>query len=324
MKKPLETTRPSPHILSERALAALALLGGVTALTFSPLFVRWADAPAIITSLYRMLITAAILSLPAGLALRRLGQRGRAAPGVPATGLPATTTALAIPLVAGLFSGMDHALWGSGVQHTTVANATLLNYIAPLWVALFAVLVWKQRMGGRFWLGLLFTLGGAAAVLGSTAVLRPQFTSGDLLAVASSFFYAGYFLVVQRGRREMDTLPFMWLATLSCGLLLAAAAWLLRLPLTGYSPATYFTFLMAALVSQLGGYFSITYALGKLPATVVTPTMVAQPVLTALLSVPFAGETLILPQILGGAAALFGIFLINTAGNGKPKTRQPV
>lgn len=295
--------------LSERGLAVLALLGGVAALTLSPLFVRWANAPGLVTSLYRMSITALLLALPLPFWKSAAVQVSRLVKAKPA-GLAAM---LGWPLLAGLFSGMDHGLWSSAVERTTVANATLLNYIAPLWVALFAVLVWKQRMKPRFWLGLLLTLGGAAAVLGGSALVRPQFTAGDWLAVASSIFYGGYFLLVQRGRRQMDTLPFMWLATLSSGALLTAAVIWFGLPVTGYSTATYITFILAALISQLGGYFSITYALGRLPATVVTPTMVAQPVLTALLSVPTTGESLIPAQILGGAIALLGIFLVNTS-----------
>ena len=48
---------------------------------------------------------------------------------------------------------------------TAVANATLLNNLAPVWVALLAALVWRQRLGGRFWLGLALACIGAAIVL---------------------------------------------------------------------------------------------------------------------------------------------------------------
>jgi drug/metabolite transporter (DMT)-like permease len=39
--------------------------------------------------------------------------------------------------------------------------------------------------------------------------------------------------------------------------------------------------------------------------------MIAQLVLTSLLAIPLAGESLSLPQILGGLAVLAGIFLVN-------------
>ena len=83
------------------------------------------------------------------------------------------------------------------------------------------------------------------------------------------------------------------------------------LPLFGYSPRTYFIFIGAAVISQIGGYFSISYALGHLPASYVSPTMVAQPLLTSILAIPLASEVLKNNQIFGGILILLGIFLIN-------------
>ena len=83
------------------------------------------------------------------------------------------------------------------------------------------------------------------------------------------------------------------------------------LPLAGYPPLTWLVFLAAGLLSQIGGYFAIAYALGHLPASVVSPTMILQPVLTALLAYVFAGEALAPLQWIGGLAALGGIYLVN-------------
>ena len=71
------------------------------------------------------------------------------------------------------------------------------------------------------------------------------------------------------------------------------------------------TFLGAALISQIIGYFSVGYALGHLPASVVSPTMIAQPMLTALLAIPLAGELLTVEVVLGGIFVLTGIYLVN-------------
>ena len=86
------------------------------------------------------------------------------------------------PILAGVFSSLDHGLWATAIEQTTVANATLLNNISPLWVALFAILVWRERLGLRFWVGLAALLAGASAVLGSTILIRPDFVSGDFYA----------------------------------------------------------------------------------------------------------------------------------------------
>jgi drug/metabolite transporter (DMT)-like permease len=108
----------------------------------------------------------------------------------------------------------------------------------------------------------------------------------------------------------VDTLTYVWLVALTSALLLLAANLAFRNPLTGYPPATYAAFAGAALISQVAGYFSVGYALGHLPASTVAPTMIAQPVLTALLAIPLAGEPLQLGQILGGLGVLSGILMV--------------
>jgi drug/metabolite transporter (DMT)-like permease len=59
------------------------------------------------------------------------------------------------------------------------------------------------------------------------------------------------------------------------------------------------------------GWLAINYALGHLPAAVVSPTLLAQPVLTAIIAVPLLGQAMGPQQILGGAVALSGIYLLN-------------
>ena len=281
----------------DRILPYLALSSAVLALTFSSLFIRWANAPGTVTTFYRMTI-GAIAFFPffmhQPVEQRRIDRRW-----------------LFLPLIGGLFTAMDHATWATAIESTRVANATLLNNLAPLWVALVAILVWRERLPGGFWLGLVMALGGAAVVLGSDFVTRPQLNGGNLLAVASSLFYGGYFLTTQRGREHFSTISYVFIITFVCSLVLLGINLAQGKALTGYSGQTYLVFLAAGLISQVIGYFSTAYALGHLPASIVSPTMISQPVLTALLAIPFAGESLAPAQILGGLVVLGGIYLVN-------------
>jgi drug/metabolite transporter (DMT)-like permease len=70
-------------------------------------------------------------------------------------------------------------------------------------------------------------------------------------------------------------------------------------------------FLATAVVSQLIGYMALAYALGHLPASIVAPTMVLQPVVTAILAIPLLNETPNAWQVIGGLIALSGIYIVN-------------
>jgi drug/metabolite transporter (DMT)-like permease len=65
------------------------------------------------------------------------------------------------------------------------------------------------------------------------------------------------------------------------------------------------------LVSQLGGYLALTYALGHLPATVTSVSLLVQGPLTAILAAWLLGEPLTGALILGGALVLLGVGLAN-------------
>ena len=278
-------------------LPYLALGTGIVALGFSAIFVRWANAPGPVMGLYRIGLSTAILA-PFFFIRRRVNG-----------GL--SRQVLIFPVLGGIMTAFDHALWNTSVNFTSAANATLLGNTAPLWVALAAWLIWRERLAGGFWLGLALTLIGAATVLGSDFLRHPTLGLGDVLAILAGVFYAGYFLVTQRGRIHLDTLSYIWLVGLSSSLGLLAISLVLRLPVTGYSTQTYLAFLAAAIVSQTGGYLAVGYALGHLPASLVAPTMIGQPVVTALLAIPLLGEALVTSQWLGGLSVLVGIYLVH-------------
>ncbi len=282
---------------------------GILFLSFSPLFTHWADAPGIVTSFFRMLISVIVLTPFVGKIFPNPNKRVLNEDTNAKSRL--TWHQILIPLLAGAFSGIDHALWGTALKETSVANATLLNYISPLWVSLIAIFILKEKYRVTYWFGLVLVLSGSISVLN---ILNTNITfnfRGEGFAMISSFFYAGYFLLTQQGRTYLSTLQQLFISLFSCCLTLGLIIIVLQLPVVGYSQTTYLIFLLSALLSQLLGYFSLTHSLGKIPASIVSPSLSLQPVITALLAIPFANQNLAGYQIIGGLLVLVGIITIN-------------
>lgn len=293
-----------------RYLPYAALLLGVLALGFSALFTRWAAAPGPVTGLYRMAISALVLT--------PIVLRARTRP------LAWPRDGLRLAVLGGGFLAMDLALWNTAVHLTTAANAALFANTAPLWVALAAWLLFRERLNRRFWFALVITLSGAAAVLGADFVQHPSLSWGDLLGLGAGVFYAGYLLTTQSARRGLGTLPYVWMVGLASSVVLLGICLALGMPLTGYSGQTYLAFFGLALVTQVVGYLAVGYALGHLPAAFVAPTMVGQPVVTAALAIPLLGEIPTAAQSLGGLAVLAGVLLVHRSRNERARRSQPV
>ena len=275
----------------------IALVVGITALSFSAMFVRWSEAPGPVTGFYRLLISTILLT---PLFVRQQKQLE-----------PIDKKYLAFPLLAGIFTAFDFALWNSSLKFTTAANATLLGNTSPLWVALFALFIFREKLRSIFWLGLFIALTGAVLVLGSDFLRHPTLGIGDLLACTAAIFYAGYQLITQRGRKHIDPFRYIWFVGVSATIGMFIMNLLLGNSFTGYSTQTWIIFFVTAIVSQIIGYLAITYSLGHLPASVVSPTLIGQPILTTILAIPLLGEIPTNIQWVGGAIALTGIYIVN-------------
>ena len=282
---------------NKSALAYLALGAGVLALSFSAMFVRWANAPGPITAFYRLFFSIFLL-------LPFLIPRIKNNP-------DARSWSVLFPLLAGIFTACDLALWTSSLSYTTAANATLLGNTAPLWVALGTWLILKKSLTTAFWRGLIITLVGAAVIMGTDFILHPRFGVGDLMATFTGFFYGGYYLITEKSRSHFDSVTHIWFVGIGASIALFVINNILQNPFVGYDRSTWLVFLSSAVVSQLIGYMALAYALGHLPASIVAPTMVLQPVVTAILAIPFLGEIPTIWQGIGGAIALVGIYIVN-------------
>jgi len=291
-----------------RSLPAYLALGvGILSLSFSAMFVRWADAPGPVTAFYRLFISVFLL-FP--FFLPRIKTN------------PSIRSRLVIfPLLAGVFTACDLALWTASLSYTTASNATLLGNTSPLWVALGTWFILKQELSAGFWRGLAFALFGAALIMGTDFLLHPRFGVGDLMAVFTGFFYGGYFLFTEKSRVTFDPVSHIWLVGIGASVSLFMINLVLHNPLSGFDTKTWLVFLATALVSQLIGYMSLAYALGHLPASVVSPTMILQPVITTILAIPLLGEIPSIWQGIGGAIALVGIYIVNQSHlKSQPKT----
>ncbi len=280
-------------------LAYLALVVGLFALGASPIFVRAADAPGIVTSFYRMLIGLMALTWPL---LRQ-------ARGWSAWSRPAVNAAL----LAGFFFAADLALWSTGVVLGDAVGPTLLSNTAPVWVGIATLFFFRRPLGRRFWLGLSVALVGAAATLILGQQERPELGLGSFLGLLSGIFYAGYFVATERARQALNSALAFGLSALISTLVLLATALLLHLPLSGFDRPTILNILGAGVVVQIIGYLAISYALGRLPATLVAVTLLGQPVLTALLVGPWLGEPVTTAQAVGGALVLAGVWIVQRA-----------
>ena len=279
---------------SKRLAAYLALVGGIVCIAWSAIFVRWTDIPGPASAFYRMLVPALVL-LPSYLFDRRR--------------TPVDLRTLGIIAFGGLFFAFDLALYNTAILRTSAANATLLGNNTPIFVGLLTWLVLRRAPARTFWVGLLLAILGAVVILWADLKQHAQIGVGDLMALSASACFAVYLMVTEKIRSSTGTLAFLRLAMISSTVALLLMNLAMGISLRAPHGQTLWAVLGLGLVSQLGGYLFLTYALGHLPATLTSISLLTQGPLTAAMAAVLLGEPLTMPQIFGGILVLAGVAL---------------
>ncbi len=272
--------------------AYLALVAGIVCIAWSAIFVRWTDIPGPASAFYRMLIPAVVL-LPT-----ILFERG---------GTRLNGRMFWIIALGGLFFALDLALYNTSILKTSAANATLLGNNTPIVVGLLSWMVFGRRPQAAFWLGLLMAIGGTLVILWADLGRHVQFGVGDVMALGAAACFAVYLLATERVRTSTSTLAFLRLAMISSTVALLLINLALGISLRVPHGRTLWAILGLGLISQLGGYLALTYALGHLPATITSISLLTQGPLTAVMAAVLLGEPLTLPLIVGGTLVLAGV-----------------
>ena len=290
----MSAPRPVPSVAV--GLAVVALVAGALAMGVSPVFVRLAGVGPFTSAFYRV-----FLALPALWLWARLEARGP-------TALPDPGWTPAILMCGGLFAG-DLFFWHLAILHTSIANATLLATLAPIWVALFSGLFIGEPVTRWMLAGLSLCIAGAALLVGSNWGDQSGHWLGDLFGLATSVFFGLYFLAVRVARRRAMSALIVFRSSILTAAVLAVVA--------GVSEGTWWpgsltgalAMVALAVVSHTGGQGLLAYALGHLSAAFSSLVIFLEALFAAIFGWLVFHEGLGPLQWAGGVAILAGIWV---------------
>lgn len=271
---------------------------GIIIIGFTAIFIKWAGAPGMVTAFYRMGIASIAMALPFYFHLKK-------------SDLKLSRKGILFAVAGGLCFGADLSLWSTGVMMGEATTPTLMANLAPIWVGLGAWILFHEKQRLLFWIGILIALIGAALVLGQNFLYSLNLGIGALLGFLASVFYAGFHMAAQKGRQHLTTLAYFWIFTTSGAILLLILNIILRQPLCGHSSQAVWNFLAIGLIGHVGGWLCINYSQGHLPASLVAPSVLGQPVVTAFLSYLFFQDRFTGLHILGGVGVISGILIVH-------------
>jgi drug/metabolite transporter (DMT)-like permease len=131
----------------------------------------------------------------------------------------------------------------------------------------------------------------------------------DLLALAGAIMAAGYLIIGRKLRARISLISYIFIVYGMAAIVLVMIMVASGLSPFGYSPITYFWFVLLALIPQLLGHSTFNWALRYLSTAYVSIAMLGEPIGSTLLAYIFLQETPGVLKMFGAILILAGIYL---------------
>ncbi|MDQ6934872.1 MAG: DMT family transporter [Actinomycetota bacterium] len=220
------------------------------------------------------------------------------------------------------------------IDRLPVAMALLLEYQAPVIVALWARLVQGEQVRPRLWLGLALAVTGLAM---ATQVWRGAEldTMGIAAGVLAAVCFACYFLIGEAGVTAIDPLRvILWsfgTAAVALNVVQPIVAFEGHLGLSvdmlgtldGFSVPLWLVLAWSVVLGTVMPFFAELFALSFVRATTVTMIAMLEPIGVAALGWWWFGESLGPVAVVGCFAVVAGILIAQSARAPHPQMEPP-
>lgn len=275
----------------------IVLLIGVVAISIAAPLIRLAEAPPLVVATYRMVISALVL---AGITTTHREPFPRRI----------ARSDMIWLLLSGISLALHFALWITSLGYTSIASSVTLVTAHPIFVAIAAYLLWREKVNKLAVVGIATALAGVIIINFSGFQMGAETLFGNVLALLAALCMGIYLLIGRKMRERLSLWRYLTAVYSTAAVLLLVVTLVSGNRLSGYPATTYILLVVVAVVPQLIGHSSLNMAIRLLPVTFVSVAVLGEPVGAAVLGYLMLGEVPRLAEILGSLVTLGGILLV--------------
>lgn len=222
---------------------------------------------------------------------------------------PYTMKVMWLLLGTGIVYSTGLVAFAWSLTKTSIAHATLLHYLIPLFTALGEWLIWGRRFDRQFTLGMLVAIIGAFLLIANDFFSETGQLIGSLAALLSAMLYGSNGLIVKQLRNQLRPRIIMTWSTAIGTVLVFPIALLAEEHVLPYSTTTWLAVISLALISQILGLMLWSYCLKRLSPSLVSVCHLLIPGLTALEAWLFFRQRIDWYTAAGLIVILLGVYL---------------
>ncbi len=275
----------------------IVLLIGGSSLGFTGIFMKYSDLNPVASAFWRFALAAPILWMWAFYEAKKDRCAGK------------WLDLRKVLILAGLYFAGDMALLHLSFHFTTVANASLMLNMAPLFIAFVMWKIHHTRFAPIFIIGMIVALVGAVGLLGASFSTGGKPLLGDFLGLLAAIFYAGYQMLIKAARQHYSCARLMAWSTSVTALGLLPVALLMPGPFWPQDLNSWLPLIGLAVVAQLLGQTPIAWASAHLSTALSSVILLVMPLVGGIAAWILFDQHLTPIQIAGGLILLVGLYM---------------
>ncbi|MBS7651975.1 MAG: DMT family transporter [Candidatus Bathyarchaeia archaeon] len=272
------------------------LLVSIAAVSTASILIRMSSAHPLAIAAYRMIISTLILAPFLILSGEPHGLRDL------------DRNVLLKLIGAGFFLALHFATWISSLSLTSVTSSVIFVHLDPVFVAFISHFILGERITRRMLLGIITAVSGASLIALEDIGLGEGNLQGDLLSLIGALMLGLYILSGRRLRQSLDLLTYVVPVYGTAATILTAGCLIAGVPFT-YQSREYILFTAIALVPMIFGHTLYNWALRYLKASIVSTSLLGEPVGASILAFLLLGEKPTPVMLLGALITLIGIYI---------------
>lgn len=233
---------------------------------------------------------------------------------------------------SGVMLGIHFNFLAASLVYSTILVSQVITNTGPIWVAILEVTIFKEKLGRAVIKGILLAFVGgivialapyietqtvAETVVRSENLPEANPLLGAVLGLAAAIFAAIYLLIGRQVRARVSLIPYIWMVYGVGTITALVSTTISQKSLVGYIPEAFLWCIAVAFFVTLLAHGAFNYAVGYLPATIVSISSQVVSVLAAIIAFLFLSEVPLALEIVGSMIIIGGVML-SIIGQRKP------
>ncbi|MBN2260429.1 MAG: DMT family transporter [Clostridiales bacterium] len=272
------------------------ILLGVFSISLSPIITKAASSGSIIIAANRMLYTVLLL---APFTLKKILEELKTR----------QLKTILLNVLSGFFLALHFWSWIESLQHTSVANSTILVNLHPIFILIISQIFLNERAGKNAIISTIIALIGSALIIGNSIFNLSLNIHGDLMAVIGALTVSIYLSIGAGIRKDISTKSYTFIAYFVAFITLFVISLFIKINIFNYPLSDSLVFLGLALIPTLLGHSLFNMSLKYIDPHVVSMTILGEPILATLWAYLIFHESVSFIQFLGGFLIIAGLFV---------------